>query len=179
MEPLNHYKTLGILGNASQEEIDRAYRRLALRFHPDRHPPEQRAWAEEQMKQINKAYEVLDDPETRMRYDATIYLRFPARPRNQRPASSSSERWFTIDPFHSAFSRNKRKRRKPSGLAWLVFDTLTLGFLVVGAYLLHVEWDQLFHPSIQGQGFPVRWILAGIWYILLIITFLRMIPPRR
>ena len=70
IETLNHYKTLGISIGASQEEIDRAYRRLARRFHHDLHPSEQREWAEEQMKRLNEAYEVLDDPKARLLYGA-------------------------------------------------------------------------------------------------------------
>ena len=61
------YEILGVERNASAEEIKRAYRKLAVRFHPDRNPGDQTA--EESFKQASEAYSVLADPEKRSRYD--------------------------------------------------------------------------------------------------------------
>ncbi len=69
MAKKDYYEILGVPRNASQEEIKRAYRRLAMQYHPDRHPPEKRKWAEEKFKEISEAYEVLSDPEKRKQYD--------------------------------------------------------------------------------------------------------------
>ncbi|MEE2681059.1 MAG: molecular chaperone DnaJ [Planctomycetota bacterium] len=62
-----YYETLSIERSASHEEIKRSYRRLAMKYHPDRNPdnPE----AEAQFKEATAAYEVLSDPEKRKRYD--------------------------------------------------------------------------------------------------------------
>jgi len=65
----DYYEVLGVARGAGAEEIKKAYRKLALRWHPDRHPPEKRAEAEETFKRISEAYEVLSDPEKRRRYD--------------------------------------------------------------------------------------------------------------
>ncbi len=65
----DYYKILGVPRNATQEEIKKAYRKLAMEYHPDRHPPEKRKWAEEKFKEISEAYEVLSDPEKRRQYD--------------------------------------------------------------------------------------------------------------
>jgi len=65
----DYYEVLGLKRKASADEIKKAYRKLALKWHPDRHPPDARAGAEEAFKRISEAYEVLSDPEKRKRYD--------------------------------------------------------------------------------------------------------------
>lgn len=64
--PGDYYEILGVSRDASKEEIKRAYRRLARKYHPD---VNKEAGAEERFKEINRAYEVLSEPETRARYD--------------------------------------------------------------------------------------------------------------
>ncbi len=61
------YAILGVRKDATQEEIKRAYRRLAREWHPDRRPGDKAA--EERFKEINQAYEVLSDPKKRAEYD--------------------------------------------------------------------------------------------------------------
>nr|BAL57289.1 curved DNA-binding protein [uncultured Bacteroidetes bacterium] len=63
----DYYAILGVPRTASQEEIKRAYRRLARQYHPDTNPGNKEA--EEKFKEIQEAYEVLSNPDTRAKYD--------------------------------------------------------------------------------------------------------------
>src|SRR3954447_21323194 len=65
----DYYEVLGISRNASGEEIKRAYRRLAMKYHPDRHEGDGKAEAEIAFKEGAEAYEILSDESTRRRYD--------------------------------------------------------------------------------------------------------------
>lgn len=60
------YKVLGVSKSASADEIKKAYRKLALQYHPDRNKGKE---SEEKFKEVNKAYEVLSDPQKRQTYD--------------------------------------------------------------------------------------------------------------
>jgi len=63
----DYYEILGVSRDASEEDIKKAYRRLALKYHPDRNPGDKEA--EERFKEITEAYEVLSDPQKRRQYD--------------------------------------------------------------------------------------------------------------
>src|SRR3954468_10943441 len=62
----DYYETLGVSRDASEEDIRRAYRKLARQYHPDVNKEPD---AEDRFKEVSEAYEVLRDPEKRERYD--------------------------------------------------------------------------------------------------------------
>src|ERR1700751_4080418 len=62
----DYYEVLGVERKASTEELKKAYRRLAVKYHPDKNPGD--PTAEEKFKEIGEAYEVLMDPNTRAAY---------------------------------------------------------------------------------------------------------------
>jgi|WetSurMetagenome_2_1015567.scaffolds.fasta_scaffold06326_2 curved DNA-binding protein len=67
MEFKDYYKILGVEKSATKDEISKAFRRLALKYHPDKNPNDK--VAEEKFKEITEANEVLSDPEKRKKYD--------------------------------------------------------------------------------------------------------------
>ncbi|WP_348655425.1 J domain-containing protein [uncultured Roseivirga sp.] len=67
MDYKDYYKILGVAKTASQDEIKKAYRKLAVKYHPDKNPGDK--VAEEKFKEIGEANEVLSDPEKRKLYD--------------------------------------------------------------------------------------------------------------
>ena len=69
MEFQDYYKVLGVAREASPADIKKAYRTLAMKWHPDRHKGKDREAAEDRFKHIGEAYEVLSDAEKRTKYD--------------------------------------------------------------------------------------------------------------
>ncbi len=67
MAKRDFYEILGIVKNASEDEIKKAYRKLAIKYHPDKNPDDKQA--EEKFKEAAEAYEILSDPEKRQRYN--------------------------------------------------------------------------------------------------------------
>ena len=96
MEYKDYYKILGVDRKANEDEIKRAYRKLALKYHPDRNPGDKQA--EEKFKEINEAYQVLRDPAKRTRYDqlGDSYTRF--RQHGGAPGGFNWEDWFAQEP---------------------------------------------------------------------------------
>src|SRR5512140_2795186 len=67
MDYKDYYQILGVERSASADDVRKAYRKLAMQYHPDRNPGNKQA--EEKFKEINEAYQVLSDPQKRARFD--------------------------------------------------------------------------------------------------------------
>jgi molecular chaperone DnaJ len=72
----NHYEILGVSSSATPKEIKKAYRTLALKYHPDRNPGDKSS--EEKFKELARSYEILSNPEKRREYDDALAGRAPS-----------------------------------------------------------------------------------------------------
>ena len=66
-EKRDYYEVLGVGSNASADEIKKAYRKLAIKYHPDKNPGDKQA--EEKFKEAAEAYSILSDPDKKAKYD--------------------------------------------------------------------------------------------------------------
>ena len=107
MAQKDYYRILGVSENASQEEIKRAYRRLAKKYHPDANPGDPSA--AERFKEINEAHEVLSDPQKRKQYDDLRHF-----------ASTG----FTGRGFEQGFDFNEFLRQFGGGARTFTFEDL-------------------------------------------------------
>jgi len=95
----DYYERLGVARDADEETIKKAYRKLAMKWHPDRHKEADRATAEAEFKQIAEAYEVLSDAESRKKYD-----RFGEKwKQGEDIAPPPGEKTMTPEEFQAAF----------------------------------------------------------------------------
>ncbi len=92
MEYKDYYKILGVERKASADDIRSAYRKLAMKYHPDKNPGDKKA--EDKFKEINEAYQVLSDEQKRARYDqlGSAYSNF--RTGGGRPDDFRWDDWF-------------------------------------------------------------------------------------
>lgn len=93
MTKRDYYEILGVGRNASPEEIKKAYRQMALKFHPDKNPDDKSA--EEKFKEAAEAYEILSDPQKRSRYDQFGHAGFSGSSNGFHPGGMTMEDIFS------------------------------------------------------------------------------------
>ncbi|MDQ1266035.1 MAG: curved DNA-binding protein, partial [Bacteroidota bacterium] len=115
MEFKDYYKILGVDKNATTEDIKKSYRKLALKYHPDKNKDNKEA--EDKFKELSEAYEVLNNPEKRKKYDnlGSSYSRF-----RQTGGGDDEFNW-------SEWYPKSQSRRKPGERFQTVNDFFTSG----------------------------------------------------
>jgi molecular chaperone DnaJ len=110
MSETNHYQTLNIELSSTKEEIIAAYRKLAMKWHPDRHQNEKdKVYAEIKFKVINVAYTILSDDNQRAHYNASLRNNsFNSRTQYKYEQSYSSKK----EPNHQSSKREKENQEK-------------------------------------------------------------------
>ena len=111
----NLYEVLGVAKNASQDEIKKAYRKLARQHHPDRNPGDESA--EAKFKEVQTAYDVLSDPEKRKQYDAVGNGRVRGGGPGGVPFDFNLQDFDLGDMFGGVFNRGQRGGAAPSAAA--------------------------------------------------------------
>ena len=111
MDYKDYYETLGVSRNAGTDDIRKAYRKLAMQYHPDRNPGDKQA--EERFKEINEAYQVLNDSQKRAHYDrvGSAYSNWQQR--------SGGQRWLRLGPVGAPRAgRHTRQCGRLRGQLW-------------------------------------------------------------
>ena len=102
MSKRDYYEVLGVPRTATDDEIKKAYRKLAVKFHPDKNPGDKAA--EEQFKELGQAYEALSDPQKRAAYDQYGHAAFDPRSRASRGGGAGGGFHDPFDIFREVFS---------------------------------------------------------------------------
>ena len=140
---INYYHILGISRQASSQEIKAAYRRLALRYHPDKNP--ESTYAEERFKEISHAYQVLSDPAKKAKHDLMLaYEELQAqagpsqaaqesrRAYDRRQAEDYARRYRQRPPQSWRYPGDPPKKNNTIATAWAFGIVFAFAVLVVG-----------------------------------------------
>ena len=145
---VNYYAILGVSVDASRDEINRSYRQLMRRIHPDRFPdPAERQHAEEQAKAVNAAYAILSRPEIRREYDTAArrtvmaqtvsqrYQRYTTPPTSARPRPRPRQTYTQRPrPRYPTEQAAQAQRSAYKGAVWrfaLTFVGITIVLIVL------------------------------------------------
>ncbi|GAB4245791.1 MAG: hypothetical protein Tsb0034_24490 [Ekhidna sp.] len=135
---INYYHVLGLTENATPDEIKSAFKKLAVKYHPDKHPG--RSDMEEKFKEINQAHQILSDPYEKARFD--LKLKYQQFSQHQERPFASPNRSYRPDPrYYRKYYRPKVDYRKNAiatayafGITFLIATLVMTGVWVKKSY---------------------------------------------
>jgi molecular chaperone DnaJ len=143
--PKDFYKILGVKKDASQSDIKKAYRKLALKYHPDKNVGNE---TEQKFKEITEAYNVLSSPDQRAQYD-----RGPMQG-DLGDIFNDIFRGFGFDPFAGAKRRRQETRREVNNGDVLAQISINLEDVVYGCNKKVKIVHHIYCGSCKGNGYP-------------------------
>lgn len=148
-----YYTILSISASATAQEVKSAYKKLALKYHPDRNPGN--IWAEEQFKQINTAYQILSNPAKRARYDMQLQYELAQRRLASQPAYYNQRYQQTREPapvserYYRNIQRDKQKFSVRDWLITLAFIAGLVAFSLVFKYVMdHIAGEDNYKTAL-------------------------------
>ncbi len=144
---INYYHVLGLTENATPEEIKAAFKKLAVQYHPDKHPG--RAEMEDKFKEINQAHQILSDPYEKARFDLRLkYQQYAPRSSQTPPYSRTYKNPYQRPPYY-------RTRIDPKqnaiATAYAFGITFLIAALVMGGVWVKRSYDDNQHKKVLAQ----------------------------
>ena len=190
----NYYEILEVSEKASKEVIEKAYRVLAKKYHPDGKPQEEKTKAEQKMKQINEAYDILSNEEKRKQYDSQLQLQKQQEEERkskeaQRKMQETYEQMLQEEREHSGnkeeYGQNRvtREKKNPS---YTASENSRMASAKAIQSQMQRAYRQAYNDYWRSKGYRVKekwtWkktkdLLKVLGIILLVILFLWFFPP--
>lgn len=187
----NYYEILEVSEKASKEVIEKAYRVLAKKYHPDGKPQEEKAKAEQRMKQINEAYDVLSNEEKRRKYDSDLQWQKQQeedrkRQEEQRKMQETYEQMLQEERAINRQNGEERDQEVAQNKSYATNENSRMASAKAIHSQMQRAYRQAYNDYWRSKGYKIKekwtWkktkdLLKALGIILLIILFLWFFPP--
>ena len=187
----NYYEILEVSEKASKEVIEKAYRVLAKKYHPDGKPQEEKAKAEQRMKQINEAYDVLSNEEKRRKYDSDLQWQKQQeedrkRQEEQRKMQETYEQMLQEERAINRQNGEERNQEVAQNKSYATNENSRMASAKAIHSQMQRAYRQAYNDYWRSKGYKIKekwtWkktkdLLKALGIILLIILFLWFFPP--